>query len=121
LRRKIADGVFPFKSNMTFGRYLDPESDDPCSSFLQRPANPPSKVYDRLVVGLGVPEAVLYSLCTKRAEESDEGIWDADARAFGRAFKDSLDTIKHHVDVELPSHLREKIKPSYLQKCIRWV
>jgi hypothetical protein len=32
----------------------------------------------------------LYCLCNKTAEESDESIWDADARAFGRAFKDSL-------------------------------
>jgi hypothetical protein len=319
----IAKGLFPSTSNVNIGKYLDPESPDPCSSFLQRPAKPLSKMYDRLMVGLGVPEAVLkkyktrakqmkglkhahlkgvldptgmlpedsilvtgwckdssgerkpfpqglnklfvtrapclepsdakmlqvvsrkpkqmpqaswdwlrnfsfghiifsvpkksknavplpaivgegdldgddyficwdefiikelekkkarhrmreeeakqrliirtgpsdstkgppsrsgsacwlqeaqdlmldfsrvknvselsgklYCLCTKIAEESDEGIWDTDARAFGRAFKDSLDMIKHSGDVELPSHLREKVKPSHLQEYIRWV
>jgi RNA dependent RNA polymerase len=63
----------------------------------------------------------LYSLSVKSAKESKDGIYDRDARAFARAYKDSLDTLKHGGVVELPKLLRDKITPRSLHVCFRWV
>jgi hypothetical protein len=62
----------------------------------------------------------LYGLCTRTSDESNDGIYDKDARAFGRGFKDSLSVLKHGGQIELPSHVCEKIKPKSLHDCIQW-
>jgi hypothetical protein len=37
----------------------------------------------------------LYGLCKSTADESSNGIFDDDACSFGRAYKDSMDIVKH--------------------------
>jgi hypothetical protein len=63
----------------------------------------------------------LYNLSVKSANQSKDGIYDCDARAFARAYKDSLDTLKHGGVVKLPKHLQGKITPRSLHVCFRWV
>jgi RNA dependent RNA polymerase len=63
----------------------------------------------------------LYNLSVNTAKEAMDGIYNSDARAFARAYKDSLDTLKHGGVVELPRRLQDKITPPSLQDCFRWV
>lgn len=51
----------------------------------------------------------LYGLCTRTADESKEGFFSRDARAFARAYKDSLDMMKHCRPISLPHHLHQKV------------
>jgi hypothetical protein len=53
----------------------------------------------------------LFNLSVQMAKESKDGIYDRDARVFARAFKDSIDTLKHGGVVKLPVRLQHKISP----------
>jgi hypothetical protein len=52
----------------------------------------------------------MWILSSKIAEESDEGIWDRDARACTKASKSAIDTLKHGLGVDLPSRLKLQVK-----------
>ena len=54
----------------------------------------------------------LYNLAWKTAKESDKRIFDENAIAFGTAYKESLDVIKHGGSVRLPRHLHDHLAPS---------
>jgi hypothetical protein len=61
----------------------------------------------------------MWNLSSKIAEESDEGIWDRDARACAKASKSAIDTLKHGLGVDLPSRLKLQVKES-LHPYISW-
>jgi len=57
----------------------------------------------------------LYGLCKKTAAESRAGIFSKDACSFGRAYKDSIDSVKHGNKVRLPGHLHNKLPENLRQ------
>jgi hypothetical protein len=40
---------------------MDPESDNPCKSFMQHPVRPLCEMYARLIIGIGVPRGAVMS------------------------------------------------------------
>mmetsp|Transcript_18678 Transcript_18678/g.40436 ORF Transcript_18678/g.40436 Transcript_18678/m.40436 type:complete len:82 (-) Transcript_18678:2109-2354(-) len=63
---------------------------------------------------------VLYSLCFKASEGSNGqiDIYNKDAIAYGRAFKDSLDIQKHGGKISLPRRMHENVKPVALREVL---
>lgn len=61
----------------------------------------------------------LFKASVEAAENSQHGIWDPDARAYAKAFKDSLDVMKHGRKVELPMRLKEKTAVS-MHDSVHW-
>eukprot|EP00563_Minutocellus_polymorphus_P004847 CAMPEP_0181042688 /NCGR_PEP_ID=MMETSP1070-20121207/12290_1 /TAXON_ID=265543 /ORGANISM="Minutocellus polymorphus, Strain NH13" /LENGTH=543 /DNA_ID=CAMNT_0023120931 /DNA_START=183 /DNA_END=1814 /DNA_ORIENTATION=+ len=53
----IAKGLFPSQNNQYLGRKLDPEADDPPVNSLHWSVWKVKEMYERLIVGLGVPRA----------------------------------------------------------------
>jgi len=56
----------------------------------------------------------LYGLCreTSKMKDGTIDIYNKDAIAFGRAYKDSMDVQKHGGKINLPRHLHEKLRPA---------
>eukprot|EP00934_Nitzschia_sp_Nitz4_P008980 Nitzschia sp. Nitz4//scaffold316_size20630//3027//5458//NITZ4_008655-RA/size20630-snap-gene-0.1-mRNA-1//1//CDS//3329547511//8970//frame0 len=52
----VAKDTFPSSSNCYLGRHLDPLEKDPPKSYKERPGNPLSTMYQRLLIGLGLPK-----------------------------------------------------------------
>jgi hypothetical protein len=79
------------------------------------------------IAGVGKLTGMLYRKSEKLGKESRDKIWNADARAFAKAFKQSLDAYKHGNAIELPQHLEtevdalDKTKDKALKRLIRFV
>eukprot|EP00934_Nitzschia_sp_Nitz4_P008830 Nitzschia sp. Nitz4//scaffold63_size106090//64408//66450//NITZ4_004396-RA/size106090-processed-gene-0.146-mRNA-1//-1//CDS//3329555993//8820//frame0 len=61
----------------------------------------------------------LYTASNKVALDAKEGIWDEDARALAKAYKSTLEYLKHRTKVELPARLKGRIDKS-LHDYIAW-
>ena len=79
------------------------------------------------IAGVGKLTGLLYRKSEKLGKESKDRIWNPDARAFAKAFKQSLDAYKHGNAIELPKHLEaevdsiDKTKDKALKRLIRFV
>jgi len=70
-----------------------------------------------MYVDIGELTGKAYNLSQKMARESQQVIYDSDAIAFGKSFKDTLDYAKHGNKIGLPSHLHARL-PENLHKYI---
>ncbi len=62
-----------------------------------------------MYVDIGELTGKSYNLSHKMARESQQGICDYDAIAFGKAFKDTLDFAKHGNKIELRLRLHARL------------
>ena len=78
------------------------------------------------IAGVGKLTGMLYRKSEKIGKEAKDKIWNPDARAFAKAFKQSLDAYKHGNAIELPRHLEpevdllDKTKDKALKRLIRF-
>ncbi len=79
------------------------------------------------MAGVGKLTGMMYRKSEKVGKESPNKIWDIDARAYAKAFKQSLDAYKHGNAIELPKHLEEEVeqmdktKDKSIKKLIRFI
>lgn len=52
----------------------------------------------------------LYCAAERKADQSEMGLHDPDARAYFSAYRQAIDRGKHGDEIVLPDHLREEIK-----------